>query len=103
MKYKTDGNQGQIVAALKAAGYIVDDNAREGRGRRDLVVWTKTSPRVAVPMEVKNRGGKYTKRQKEYNVEHEDCLMVTVWEPQEAVDTMRLIDIAFSDIPAFRI
>ena len=48
MKYKTDGNQAEIVQALTSAGYIVDDMSRHGRGFPDLLVWSKTVPAVAV-------------------------------------------------------
>jgi len=92
MKYKTDGNQGQIVAALKAAGYIVDDLSRHGRGFPDLLVWTKTTPAIAIPLEIKMPGQKLSKREEQWFAEHPDCLKSVVSTAEHALNYMAHAD-----------
>jgi len=92
MKYKTDGNQSTIVAALKAAGYIVDDMSRHGRGFPDLLVWTKTVPAIAIPIEIKMPGQKLSKREQQWWSDHPDCLKSCVDSAEHALNYMAHAD-----------
>jgi hypothetical protein len=73
-KAKTDSNQKDIVAALRAAGCGVIDLSAVGKGVPDLLVHPPTFPdcRMAVLMEVKNkqgRGDKLTPAQVKFHAE----------------------------------
>jgi len=89
---KPDGNQSEIVAALRAAGYIVDLTHRLGGGFPDLIVYTKTDPGVAVPMEIKMPGEVLNEREVKWWGEHANCLATTVHGVDEALSYMALCD-----------
>ena len=73
MKYKTDGNQTEIIEALRAAGYYVFDCSRMGRGFPDLLV---NSYARVVLMEVKTDGGRLTPAEAKFHAEYKGELYI---------------------------
>lgn len=67
MPKKVDANQAEIVAALRLAGYSVQDLHTIGHGCPDLVVgvpwWANTNRFGNVLMEVKSATGKLNSRE----------------------------------------
>ena len=73
MKYKTDGNQTDIMQALRAAGFYVFDCSRMGRGFPDLLI---NSYARVVLMEVKTQEGRLTPAEAKFHAEYKGELYI---------------------------
>ena len=84
MKYKTDGNQTDIMQALRAAGFYVFDCSRMGRGFPDLLV--NSFARVVL-MEIKTADGRLTPAEAKFHGEYAGELYI-VRSVEEALRAM---------------
>lgn len=66
---RVDGNQPEIVDALREADCIVDITSGQGDGFPDLVVWRRRDGRVFT-VEVKMPDGRLTQAETRYVVSH---------------------------------
>ena len=73
MKYKIDGNQTEIIEALRAAGFYVFDCSRMGRGFPDLLV---NSYARVVLMEIKTQEGRLTPAEQKFHAEYKGELYI---------------------------
>ena len=87
---KTDGNQAEIVAALTAAGYTVEDCSRFGQGFPDLMVGSKAG--VLVLIEVKTPKGKFTKPESAFFCRWEGFPVYIARNVSAALDIMAAYD-----------
>ena len=83
---KSDSNQAEIVAALRAVGAIVTDTHRLGDGFPDLFVYVPMTGRIHV-IEVKVPGGKLTEYEQAWHALHAGCEYVhIVYDVDEAFE-----------------
>lgn len=80
---RTDRNQQEVMDALRAAGYMVFDAHRLGKGFPDLVA---TKYRVVYLIEVKTRDGKLTEDEREFI--KDGWPVFVVFSGQDAVDKL---------------
>ena len=83
-----DGNQGEIVKALRAAGYEVRDMHKAGYGVFDLLV-RRGAFRCWV--EVKQAGGAFTDDEHEF-MDWAPGPFRVVWSAQDAVDKLSVLE-----------
>jgi hypothetical protein len=86
-RVKTDGNQEEIVAALRKTGAIVQSLHTVGRGVPDLLVAYRG---VWYLLEVKDKEGSITKEQRAwYKKFGEQANIYIVHTPQEALEAIQ--------------
>ncbi len=88
---KKDQNHGEVVAALRSAGWSVEDISGAGGGVPDLLC---SRDGRFVLMEVKRdkaaaaKKTPVTKRQDEFKARHPGCPIFTVTSPQDAIEQL---------------
>ena len=86
---KVDGNQGDVVKALRKAGCVVEITSDLGSGFPDLVVGFRDGLDYFIAvMEVKMPNGKLTDKEKEFSVRWapwKDKLYFVVHSPEQAL------------------
>lgn len=87
---KVDGNQAEIVEALRAAGYIVHDCSRFAGGFPDLMVGSKSE--VIVLLEVKMPGEQATQAEAKFHDLWEYYPVFMIDSIDEALSTMHDVD-----------
>ena len=87
---RKDGNQAIIEDALTKAGYTWEDLSKSGDGLPDLLVLSKRF--IFVLLEVKNKGGKVTPREREFHEKFRGGALHIAKTPEAALDVMAIYD-----------
>ena len=83
---KVDANQGDIVAAIRKAGYYVFDTHKLGDGFPDILCVNKAGQ--VVLFEIKMPGGTLTKAEREFHASYTGALYI-VRSAEQAIDYLQ--------------